>query len=187
MRIISGLRRGKKLMALEGSNTRPTLERVKQAFFNAIQFEIEGRTVLDLFAGSGQIGLEALSRGAGFCFFNDSSANACKIIEKNIKACDFAKISQLTCKTHSECVKIIKNSGRKVSLVFLDPPYGQSLINDSLFLMCKSEILDSSAVIVCESAKSDHILFKGFTVRREYLYSQIKITILDRSDKSEIR
>ena len=187
MRITSGLRRGKKLLSLEGNSTRPTLERVKQAFFNAIQFEIDGKTVLDLFSGSGQLGLEALSRGASFCFFNDSSIDACKIIEKNINACDFAKISQLTCKTHTECVKIIKNTGRKVSLVFLDPPYGQSLINDSLSLLCKSDILDSNAVVVCESAEGDQISSVGFTVRREYLYSQIKITILDGSEKVEVR
>ena len=74
-----------------------------------------------------------------------------------------------------------------MSLVFLDPPYGQSLINDSLSLLCKSDILDSNAVVVCESAEGDQISSVGFTVRREYLYSQIKITILDRSEKVEVR
>lgn len=180
MRIISGVRRGKKLYSLDGDNTRPTLERVKQAFFNAIQFEITGKTVLDLFAGSGQLGLEALSRGAKFCFFNDCSADACKIIEKNISSCDFTQICRLTCKPYTECVKIIKNAKQKISLVFLDPPYGKGLINDALAKMCEADILDSKAIVVCESSKYDEISGNGFYVRREYHYSDIKITILER-------
>ncbi len=178
MRIISGLRRGKKLLSLEGENTRPTLERVKQAFFNAIQFEISGRTVLDLFSGSGQLGLEALSRGADFCFFNDVSKDACKIIEKNIQACDFSKISQLTCKSYDECVNIIKRSGKKVSLVFLDPPYSKNLVGLSLVLLENSGILEDGAIIVCESAETDVVENPSFEIRKQYLYSGIKVTIL---------
>ena len=178
MRIISGSRRGKKLLSLEGENTRPTLERVKQAFFNAIQFEIAGKVVLDLFSGSGQLGLEALSRGAEFCYFNDSSVDACKIIEKNINACDFAKISQLTCKSYDDCVKIINNSRKKVSLVFLDPPYSNDLVNSSLSLMDKYDVLDDGAIVVCESAQTDVVEHPSFCVRKEYKYSGIKVTIL---------
>lgn len=178
MRIISGTKRGKKLLSLEGENTRPTLERVKQAFFNAIQFEISGKIVLDLFSGSGQLGLEALSRGADFCFFNDVSKDACDIIKKNITACDVGKISQLTCKTHTDCVKIIKNSNKRVSLVFLDPPYGCGLVNDSLEIMVKEGILENGAVIVCETAEDDEVCHPLFTLRKEYRYSAIKITIL---------
>ncbi len=180
MRIISGIRRGKKLLTLSGDTTRPTLERVKQAFFNAIQFEISDKTVLDLFSGSGQLGLEAISRGARFCFFNDYSQQACKIIEKNIKACGFEQLCQLTCKTYSDCVKMIRLKGQKVSLVFLDPPYGRNLIPDALELMCKNDILDTSCIVVCESAKSDVILNRNFKIRQEYFYSDIKITILER-------
>lgn len=180
MRIISGVKRGKKLVSLAGDNTRPTLERIKQAFFNAIQFEVSGRTVLDLFSGSGQLGLEALSRGASFCFFNDSSLQACKIIEKNINLCEFEKISRLTCKTYAECVKMLRDTGCKVSLVFLDPPYGKEYIREALELMCKENILDSGAIIICESAKTDVIPKCGLELRREYIYSDIKITILER-------
>lgn len=178
MRIISGVRRGKRLVTLEGDNTRPTLERVKQAFFNAIQFEIQDRTVLDLFAGSGQLGLEALSRGAKFCYFNDMSDDACRIIQKNINLCDFVQMSQLTCKTHMECVKIINRGNRKISLVFLDPPYGKGLIAESLDIMRESGILSEDAVIVCESAADDIIYAEGFEVRKEYRYSAVKVTIM---------
>lgn len=178
MRIISGVRRGKKLLSLEGDNTRPTLERVKQAFFNAIQFEISGKTVIDLFAGSGQLGLEALSRGAEFCFFNDMSIDACKIIEKNINLCEFSKISQLTCKSYDECVNIIKRSGKKASLVFLDPPYNKNLVNLALMVLSDSDVLNDGAIVVCESSDTDVIVHSSFSVRKEYRYSGIKVTIL---------
>ena len=178
MRIISGIRRGKKLLSLEGDNTRPTLERIKQAFFNAIQFEINGKIVIDLFAGSGQLGLEALSRGAEYCFFNDMSADACKVIEKNIIACDFSKISQLTCKSYDECVNIIKRSGKKASIVFLDPPYNKNLVNLSLASLAEAEVLDESAIVVCESSDTDVVEHPSFSARKEYRYSGIKVTIL---------
>lgn len=178
MRIISGSKRGKKLLSLDGENTRPTLERVKQAFFNAIQFDINSRTVLDLFAGSGQLGLEALSRGAEYCHFNDMSKQACDVISKNISACDFTENSKLTCKTYIECVNIIKGSNRKFSLVFLDPPYSNGLVSDALSLLGTSGVLSDDAIIVCESALTDEIDYEGYVLYKEYKYSQIKITIL---------
>lgn len=178
MRIISGVRRGKKLSTLSGEDTRPTLERIKQAFFNAIQFDIEGRVVLDLFSGSGQLGLEALSRGASFCYFNDISRQAVDVIGKNIDACNFAEISQLTCKSYIECVKLISSRGKKISLVFLDPPYSMNLINESLTLLYSSGVLSDNAIIVCESANEDVIDYDNFELYREYKYSDIKITIL---------
>ncbi len=179
MRIISGIRRGKKLDTLDGDNTRPTLERIKQAFFNAIQFEISDRKVLDLFSGSGQLGLEALSRGATFCYFNDLSVEACKIIDKNIKACGFTEISQLTCKMHTECVKMLARNNIKVSLVFLDPPYNKNLVNEALTVLRDFGVLEKDAVIVCETALGDTIDVSGYSVKREYKYSEIKITILN--------
>lgn len=178
MRIISGIRRGKKLQSLPGNDTRPTLERIKQAFFSAIQFEIADKTVLDLFSGSGQLGLESLSRGAKFCYFNDISDKACKVIENNIKACNFTEISQLTCKSYIDCVKMLSMRNVKVSLVFLDPPYSNGYITQSLSLLRDMGVLQAGAVIVCESAAEDEVLYDGFSVRREYRYSDIKVTIL---------
>ncbi len=183
MRIVSGIRRGKKLLTLSGENTRPTLERVKQAFFNAIQFEIADREVLDLFSGSGQLGLEALSRGAKRCWFNDSSREACHIIEKNISLCSFTQISKLTCKSYTECVKIIKNNNFMPSLVFLDPPYYKGMINDTLKLFLQTDTLDSNAIIICESASDEEIDISGYLLRKEYQYSDIKITILEMKEK----
>jgi len=178
MRIVSGSKRGKKLVSLEGENTRPTLERVKQAFFNAIQFEISDKTVLDLFSGSGQLGLEALSRGAKYCYFNDLSVDACKIIEKNINLCDFSKISQLTCKSYDDCVRMISNKGIKISLVFLDPPYSNGLITSSLEILDKYNVLDKDAIVVCESDANDTVEHPSYSLRKLYNYSNIKVTLL---------
>jgi 16S rRNA (guanine(966)-N(2))-methyltransferase RsmD len=178
MRIISGSRRGKKLLTLFGDNTRPTLERVKQAFFSAIQFDIPQRKVLDLFAGSGQLGLEALSRGASFCYFNDMSKEASAIVQKNINLCNFSEMSYLTCKSYIDCVRIINNRKDKVSLVFLDPPYSNDLVNSALNVMRDNDILEDDAIIVCESAADDNICADGFELYREYKYSEIKVTIL---------
>lgn len=176
MRIISGVRRGKKLFSLPGDNTRPTLERVKQALFNAIQFEIKDRKVLDLFAGSGQLGLEALSRGASFCHFNDLSEDALSVVRKNVEACDFAQMSKLTCKTHTECVKMIENAGGAFSLVFLDPPYNNGLTDDALSLL--PPVLEKGALVVCETDAAETPRHPAYTLYREYKYSEIKITIL---------
>ena len=178
MRIISGIRRGKKLLTLSGDNTRPTLERVKQAFFNAIQFDIAGREVLDLFSGSGQLGLEALSRGATSCWFNDMSKDAVQVIEKNIIACGFEELSQLTCKSYTECVKMIKSKNFSPSLVFLDPPYGCGMVSESLRLFQEKKILLDDALIVCESGVDEMIDYDGYQFRKEYKYSDIKVTIL---------
>ena len=94
MRIITGSAKGIKLVTLEGDATRPTSERAKEALFSMIQFDIEGRRVLDLFAGSGQLGLEAISRGAEFCMFTDSSADAISIVRKNIEKTRFGENSK---------------------------------------------------------------------------------------------
>ena len=106
MRIITGSARGVSLLTLPGEATRPTAERTKEAVFSMIQFDIEGRNVLDLFGGSGQLGLEALSRGAAFCHFNDSNPAAVKIIQKNLQVCGFEKDAKVTCADYIMCVKI---------------------------------------------------------------------------------
>lgn len=157
MRIISGTRRGKKLLAPDGLDTRPTLDRIKQKMFDCIQFDIADRKVLDLFAGSGQLGLEALSRGAKSCHFNDADRGALSVVQKNISACEFEKMSSLTCNLYTDCVTICKSKGMSFSLVFLDPPYQQGLIDKALAALSESDILESGALIVCEYAAGEQL------------------------------
>lgn len=176
MRIIAGTRRGKRLSTLEGEDTRPTLERLKQALFSAIQFELADRIVLDLFAGSGQLGLEALSRGAKSCHFNDAAPAAVKVIERNIKDCGFENSSKVTCADYGMCVKMIERAPLKPDLVFLDPPYNKGMAADALAQL--APMLPRGALVAVETAAEEEIPLCGLALRKEYRQGTVKMTLL---------
>lgn len=150
MRIITGSAKGKRLITLEGDATRPTSDRIKEAMFSSIQFDIEGRRVLDLFAGCGQLGLEALSRGAASVMFIDSSADAIAVVKKNIAATGFSD----RCRTLiSDYRNYLRKAGGKTApfdLVFLDPPYAMEACTDALVRLVKEELLAPGAIVVAE-------------------------------------
>lgn len=179
MRIITGEARGKKLIAPEGMHTRPTTDRVKEAIFNIIQFDIEGRRVLDLFAGSGQMGLEALSRGAESCLLVDSDRGAQQAILKNIKNCGFEGRCRLASK---DAFSVLAAEAGGFGLIFLDPPYGGEILNRALGDICRFDILHQGGIIICESAKEDKItpLKEGYKILKEYGYGSIKVTTITR-------
>lgn len=132
MRVITGTARGRVLRTLEGEDVRPTTDRVKEAVFSIIQFEIEGRRVLDLFAGSGQLGIEALSRGAASATFVDMSKDSLSAVKYNLehtKLGDNAKVVQ------TDALSFLKLTKDKFDIVFLDPPYASSLVVDSMKLL----------------------------------------------------
>ena len=132
MRVITGTARGRVLRTLEGEDVRPTTDRVKEAVFSIIQFEIEGRRVLDLFAGSGQLGIEALSRGAASATFVDMSKDSLSAVKYNLehtKLGDNAKVVQ------TDALSFLKLTKDKFDIVFLDPPYASSLVTDSMKLL----------------------------------------------------
>ncbi len=184
MRIISGERRGKKLLAPAGMDTRPTLDRVKQKMFDCIQFEIAGKQVLDLFAGSGQLGLEALSRGAAYCHFNDMDRTAVEVIRKNIAACGYEKKSLLTCNLYTDCVTICKKKGMRFSLVLLDPPYQQGLLEKALIALRESDLLERNALIICECAlDEDFCLPSGYQLYKEKKSGQVSFSILQKEEQ----
>lgn len=182
MRIISGSARGTRLVTLEGDNTRPTLERVKEALFSMIQFEIAGARVLDLFAGSGQLALEALSRGASEADAVDSSNEANRIIRQNVEKTHMAQKCRIWKMTSDAFLRA--NAGRrKYDLVFLDPPYAKGLIPDALAALHKGGMLADGAVVVCELSASDNEadLMAGevYTVRKNSSYARARLIILD--------
>ena len=149
MRVITGSARGRKLITVEGTDiVRPTTDGVKEAIFSAIQFEIEGRVALDLFAGSGQLGIEALSRGASECWFVDSSAVSVKAVRANVESTGFSERSHIVNMPFSAFLKSAKNT---FGLAILDPPYGHGLIKKALPLLV--ERMDRNGVIVCEHEK----------------------------------
>lgn len=132
MRVISGKSRGKKLVSLEGDNTRPTLDRVKEALFNKIQFDIQDAIVLDLFAGSGALGIEALSRGAKQVVFCDKVPETIKVIKQNVANTNNLDKSIIINKDCNEVLDKLSNQNKKFDIVFLDPPYKTNLAIESL-------------------------------------------------------
>ena len=129
MRVITGLARGRRLETLPGEATRPTAEKVKESLFSAIQFDIEGRRVLDLFAGSGQLGIEALSRGASGCVFVDKNTEAVKIIRRNLQNTGLSSAAQVL---GTDALSYLTRPGDRFDLVFLDPPYAAELLLPAL-------------------------------------------------------
>ena len=154
MRIITGKAKGKKLFTLEGEATRPTSERIKGAIFSAIQFDIEGRRALDLFAGSGQMGLEALSRGAVSATFIDSSRDAMEIVKKNARATNLSDESKFIVSDGANYIR--KAQGRdQYDLVFIDPPYAMNLCKKSVEALLRYDALADGAIVVLESGDEE--------------------------------
>lgn len=154
MRIITGSAKGKKLVSLEGDATRPTSERIKEAVFSSIQFDVEGRRVLDLFAGSGQMGLEALSRGATKATFIDLSREAMDIVKQNARATGFFDVSHFLVSDWRNYIR--KASGREqYDLVFVDPPYAMECCADAAAYLAKTELIIPGAIVVLESGEEE--------------------------------
>ena len=147
MRIITGKARGFRLQTLPGEDTtRPTTERVKESLFSTLQFEIEGRTVLDLFAGSGQMGLEALSRGAAFAVFVDSSKEACEVVKNNARG---AKLEGNMRIANTDAAAFCQRSSERFDVAFLDPPYRAGLLPTLLpQVLC---LMKEGGAVVCET------------------------------------
>lgn len=181
MRIITGKARGIRLNTLEGENTRPTSERVKEAVFSMLQFDIEGRSVLDLFSGSGQLALEALSRGASYAVMVDRSKDAIKIIKSNAQKTKLEELCDIYNCEYKEYIS--KNKGKKFDLVFIDPPYSLELCAEAVSELSNHDMLKSTSIIVCESAEDDIFakaphLKARFEIIKHIRYSKSYITII---------
>ena len=151
LRVITGEARGRKLKAVEGLATRPTTDRTKQSLFNAIQFDIEGRRVLDLFAGTGQLGIEALSRGAADCVFADQASAAIAVIRENLRTVGFEKRAEVL---QGEALGILRRFPEdRFGLIFLDPPYASGLIPEVLETLLSQHRLDRDALVVIETGE----------------------------------
>lgn len=151
MRVISGKSRGKKLVSLEGDNTRPTLDRVKEALFNIIQFNIQDAVALDLFAGTGALGVEALSRGAKEAIFCDKVPDAIKVIKQNVTNTNNLDKSSIINKDYNEVIEKLVEQNKKVDIVFLDPPYKTNLAIESLQKIIMSDLLTEDGIVVIET------------------------------------
>ncbi len=156
MRIIGGKARGTKLYTLEGENTRPTLDRVKESLFNIIQAEIPNAVFLDLFAGSGAIGLEAVSRGAKKSILCDYNKDAITIIKKNIEKTHSEKQVELY---QSDFKKTLKEKVKdKIDIIYIDPPYKTDFANEAIKILVNSEIINKETLIIIETDEEKRIL-----------------------------
>ena len=185
MRIISGTAKGTKLYTLDGLTTRPTLDRVKESLFNIIYDKIEDSVVLDLFSGSGAIGLEFASRGARKVYLCDKSKEACKIIEKNIEKTHLAEKVELL-----NTIKKLEN--KKVDIVYLDPPYKTDFIEMAMKELIKANILEENTIIIAETDEKDRIIknieeIKEIQIIDQRKYGRANILFLERMKKRKGR
>ncbi len=154
IRIITGSAKGKKLLSPEGESTRPTSDRIKGAMFSSIQFDIENRRVLDLFAGTGQLGLEALSRGAESCTFVEMDRDVMEIIKKNARATGFFEVCRYAVSDWRNFIR--KAAGRDVyDLVFIDPPYAMECCTDAARRLADAKLIIPGAILVLESGEEN--------------------------------
>ncbi len=189
MRIITGTARGCRLAAPEGTDTRPTADRVKEAEFSIIQFEIRGRKVLDLFAGSGQLALEALSRGAASAVLADSSPEAVRVIRANAEKTGLSD----RCRILRGGVPGVLESlrGERFGLVFADPPYASGLLPATLEALLGGGLVGPESIVVCESGRPDDVflgragLAERFEIIRQNRYGAAAVTVLRPSGKAD--
>lgn len=173
MRVITGTARGRRLREPEGRAIRPTTDNVKEAVFNTIQFDIEGRRVLDLFAGTGQLGIEALSRGAAAAVFVDESSEAVRLVRENLARCGLA--GQVV---QTESIGYLSGCGR-FDIIFLDPPYDTGLLDRAIQTVIRFDILADGGIMVCESRREKALpaLAPPYYLLREKNYGKIKLTL----------
>ena len=154
MRVISGIARGTKLDSRESISTRPTLDRIKENMFNLIQDKVRDSVVLDLFAGSGQLGIEALSRGADRAYFCDIDKEDIVFLEKNV---DKTRLTEKSIVLNADFKKVLKTVNERFDLIFIDPPYKSNFVEESLELIFENAILNTDGLIVIETDETQKI------------------------------
>ena len=184
MRVITGSARGRRLKELEGYETRPTTGRVKEGLFNIIQFDIEGRRVLDLFAGTGQLGVEALSRGAGGAVFVEHRRDAAALVRDNLRLTGLEGRATVV---NTDALSYLASCRERFGIIFLDPPYGSDLLKNSLLAISQFDILSNHGIIVCESPVDwdPPALAPPYFPRRVYRYGGTKLTVCRREEDEE--
>ena len=176
MRVITGKARGVQLKTPDGMLTRPTTDRVKEALFSIIHFDIPGAKVLDLFGGTGQLGIEALSRDAKSAVFVDERQDACNLIRENLRR---TKLESQARVIRSDYLAFLKTCKEKFDIILLDPPYAAVFLENSLKMITEIDILETGGIIVTERPLGKELLcnFHGYTRSKDYKYGNTLLTI----------
>ncbi len=183
MRIISGCRRGHKLHEFNGNNVRPTTDRVKEAMFNLIQFEVPDAVVLDMFAGSGALSLEALSRGAKKAVLVDIDKDSVNIIKKNVAELKFQDLCEIV---ERSCFDYANTCKHKFDIIFLDPPYNKGFIEPILEAISENDLLADDGIVVLESDNTDfRAQYDGLEILKQKKYGRTYITIYSKLEDGE--
>lgn len=174
MRVIAGTAKGVVLKTPEGLQTRPTADRVKEAMFSILQFDLPGTTVLDLFGGTGQLGIEAMSRGAKSAVFVDEGERACTLIKENLR-----RVKMDGKVVRSDYLQFLRTCREKFDMIFLDPPYAEVFLENALKCITEIDILYSGGIIVCERPVEKQLPweFAGFTRSKDYKYGKTLVTL----------
>ena len=173
MRVITGTARGRKLKTLEGMDVRPTTDKVKEAIFSTVQFDIPGATVLDLFAGSGQLGIEALSRGAVYAVFIDKARASVETVRENLQATGLAEKTRVAT---MEAIEYLQHADKRFDIAFLDPPYEQGILEKVLPYLAK--IMNDGGKVICEHEVGLRLAeeINGLHLKKIYKYGKIEVT-----------
>ena len=176
MRVITGSARGVRLKTPDGLKTRPTSDRVKEAVFSIVQFEVEGSRFLDLFAGTGQMGIEALSRGASSAVFVDGWKDACALVRENLK---LARLSEKARVVQSDYLSYLQRCKEQFDIVFLDPPYAEIFLENALKQISEIDILSDRGIIICErpAEKQLDLDIPGLVRCKDYRYGKTWVTV----------
>lgn len=176
MRVISGSLRGLKLDSLPGLDTRPTLDRVKEALFSMLFDKVTDSVGLDLFAGSGALGIELLSRYGRECTFVDMSHEAVRIVSTNIKK---ARLEDRAYVEHCDAISYVRRSSKKFDIVFMDPPYASGLYGEVLSVIKERGLLNPGGVVVCECSADYELSLDGFNVIKDKTYGKVRLYVLE--------
>ena len=184
MRVVAGSARGTVLKTPEGMLTRPTADRVKEAVFSILHFDVQDAVVLDLFGGTGQLGIEALSRGAKRAVFVDHQQKACELIKENLRR---TKFTQQAMVVRGDYLEYLRRTKERFDIILLDPPYAEIFLENALNCIAEIDILRDNGIIVTERPveKALDVQMPGFTRSRDYKYGKTLITLYRRDSEGD--
>ncbi len=176
MRIITGFLRGRKLVSPRDENIRPTTDKVKEAIFNILAGEYIDEVVIDLFAGTGNLGIEAISRGAEHVYFGEISRDSFKLLKENITKC---KIQDKVTLLNGDFRSVLKRIDKKAQVILLDPPYDKGMLTEAIDIISELDILKSEGLIIAEHSKREELpeLIGKYTKIKEKKYGKIIVSI----------